>query len=164
MILRPATICGYATRLRLDLVVNILTINALVNKKIKVFGGTNLRPNINIKDVIRVYDLLLTAPSEKVNHQIFNAGYQNLSVTEIAKIVHKICGDDVSFETIPTDDNRSYHINSDKIKEILGFTPNFTVEEAVKTLKEAFEKGMLKDPLNNPMYHNIKRMNEIGLK
>lgn len=166
--IRPATVCGYAPRLRLDLVVNILTINALINRKIKIFGGSQLRPNLNIKDMIRAYELLLTAPSEKVNHQTFNAGYQNLTVNEIAmlakKIVEKALGEKVELEIVPTNDNRSYHINSDKIRKVLGFAPQYTVEEAIETLVDAFKKGLLKDPLNNPLYHNIKRMQELKLK
>ncbi len=166
--IRPATVCGYAPRLRLDLVVNILTINALVNRKVKIFGGSQLRPNLNIKDMIRAYELLLTAPWEKLRHQTFNAGYQNLAVNEIAMLVKRIAekgiGLEVSLEVVPTNDNRSYHINSDKIKRVLGFTAKYTVEEAVETLVEAFKKGLLKDPLNNPLYHNIKQMQKLKLK
>jgi nucleoside-diphosphate-sugar epimerase len=164
VIVRPATVCGYAPRLRLDVVVNILTVNALVNKKIKVFGGEQLRPNIHIKDMARVYELLLRAPTDKIYHQTFNAGYQNLTVSEIANLVKKLCGPDISLEIVSTDDNRSYHINSDKIGHILGFQPKFTVEQAVQSLVEAFNKGLIKDGLNNPIYHNIKRMRELGLE
>lgn len=164
VVIRPATICGYAPRLRLDVVVNILTINALVNRKIKIFGGEQLRPNINIKDMVRIYELLLSALSEKINRQIFNAGYQNLTVTEIAKIVQKLCGEDIEMEVVPTDDNRSYHINSDKIKRVLSFTPKFTVEEAIQSLIDSFHKGLIKDGLNNSLYYNIKLMQELNLR
>lgn len=160
---RSATVCGYAPRLRLDVVVNILTINALVNKKIKIFGGTQGRPNINIKDIVRIYELLLEAPKEKIDRQSFNVSYQNLTITEIAKLVKKICGPDITFEYVPSDDQRSYHINSDKIARMLGFKPKFTVEDAIKSIVEAYNKNMIKDGLNNPLYHNIKRMKELGL-
>ncbi len=159
---RSATVCGYAPRLRLDVVVNILTINALINKKIRIFGGKQCRPNINIKDIVRVYELLLEAPKEKINHESFNVGYQNLSVTEIAKLVKKICGPDITFEYVPSNDNRSYNINSDKIVRVLGFKPKFTVEDAINSIVDAYNKGMIKDGLNNPIYHNIKRMKELG--
>ncbi|MBI2664025.1 SDR family oxidoreductase [Candidatus Woesearchaeota archaeon] len=162
VVIRPATVCGYAPRLRLDVVVNILTMNALINRKIRIFGGSQMRPNINIKDMVRVYELLLNAPSEKIKRQTFNAGYQNLTVTEIANIVKKLCGGEM--EVVPTDDNRSYHINSDKIGKMLGFKPEFTVEQAVQSLAEAFRAGKISDGLNNPIYHNIKRMKELGLK
>ena len=164
VIIRPATVCGYAPRLRLDVVVNILTVNALVNKKIKIFGGEQLRPNINIKDMVRAYELLLTSSSKKINHQIFNAGYHNLSVAEIANIVKRLCGNEVEVEVVPTNDKRSYHINSDKIKKVLGFTPQFTVEGAVQSLILAFKEGIIKDGLNNSAYYNIRRMRELKLK
>ena len=165
VIIRPATVCGYSKRLRLDLVVNLLTISALINRKIKVIGGSQLRPNINIKDMVRAYELLLTAPGEKINGQIFNAGYQNLTVTEIANLVKEACNDpDVVIEYVPTNDIRSYHINSDKIKKILGFETNFTVEDAIRDLIDAFNSGLIKDGLNNSLYWNIKRMQEISLR
>jgi len=165
VVLRPATICGYAPRLRLDLVVNILTINALINKKIKIYGGKQLRPNINIKDIVRVYDLLLKSPKNKIHKQIFNAGYQNHSVEELAKIIKKVINDpQITFDYIPTDDIRSYHINSDKIKKELGFEPKYDIEEAVKTLVDAYKEGLIKDGLSNPFYYNIKMMQNINLQ
>jgi len=165
MILRPATVCGYAPRLRLDLVVNILTINALANKKIKIFGGKQLRPNINIKDMVRVYELLLSAPKEKINGEIFNAGYQNYSVEKLAKIIKKVIGDpEIIFEYIPTEDIRSYHINSDKIRKVLGFKPKYTIEDGVKSLVDAYKKGLITDSLNNPLFYNIKMMQKINLQ
>ena len=164
VVLRPATVCGYAPRLRLDLVVNILTIHALVNKKIRVYGGKQLRPNINIKDRVRVYETLLEAPVEKIDGEIFNAGYQNISVEDIATIVNNTINDpSIELEHVPTDDIRSYHINSDKIKKILGFEPKYTIEEAIQTLKIAYEKGLIVDGLNNPLYHNIKLMKNSSL-
>jgi len=165
VVLRPATVCGYARRLRLDLVVNVLTIHALENKKIRVYGGAQLRPNINIKDRVRAYDLLLTAPSEKIDGEIFNAGYQNLSVDEIANVIKDTINDpEITVEHIPTDDIRSYHINSDKIKEVLGFEPKYTIEDAVKSLVDAYNNGLIEDGLNNPLYHNIKTMKNVNLK
>jgi len=165
VVLRPATICGYAPRLRLDLVVNILTINALVNKKIKIIGGSQLRPNINIKDIIQVYKLLLEAPKNKINKETFNAGYQNLSIERIAnRVKNTINEKDIDFEYVPTDDIRSYHINSDKIKQILNFKPRYTIEEGVSTLVDAYKSGIIKDGLNNPQYYNIKMMQQVDLK
>ena len=165
VVLRPATVCGYAPRLRLDLVVNILTIYALINKKIKIFGGKQLRPNINIKDMINVYKLLLSAPKEKINREIFNAGYQNYSVEELAKIITEVIGDPkIISEYIPTDDIRSYHINSDKIRKVLGFEPKYTIQEGVKSIADAYKKGLIVDGLNNPLYYNIKMMQKVNLK
>jgi len=164
-IIRPATVCGYSKRLRLDLVVNLLTINALINKKIRVIGGNRLRPNINIKDMVGAYELLLSAPGKKINGQIFNAGYQNLTVTEIANLVKEVYGHpDLVIEHVPTNDIRSYHINSDKIKRVLGFEAKFTVEDAIKDLIDAFNRGLIKDGLNNSLHWNVKRMQELNLR
>ncbi len=162
---RPATICGYAPRLRLDLSVNTLAINALVNKKIKIFGGSQLRPNLNINDMIRVYELMLTAPTEKINKQAFNVGYQNKSIKELAEIVKETIGDpNIEFEFTKTDDIRSYHINSEKIKNVLGFETKFTIEDAVRSLMDAYKKGLIINGLENPIYYNVQQMKLINLK
>ena len=134
-------------------------------KKIKIFGGPQLRPNINIKDVVRMYELLLAAPSDKINGDIFNAGYQNRTVEELATIIKKVIDDDsITFENVPTDDIRSYHINSDKIHKVLGFKQKYTIEDGVQSLVDAYEKGLIIDGLNNPMYYNIKLMQKVDLK
>ena len=165
VILRPATVCGYAPRLRLDLTVNILTINALINKKIKIFGGKQLRPNINMKDMVRAYELFLEAPAKKINNEIFNVGYQNKTVEEIAKIVKKVIGDDsIALEYVPTDDIRSYHVNSRKAKKVLGFEAKYTIEDAVQSLVDAYNAGRIVDGLNNPLYYNIKLMQKANLQ
>lgn len=162
---RPATICGYAPRLRLDLSVNILTINALINRKIKIFGGSQMRPALNIEDMARFYELLLEAPGEKIHKQAFNVSYQNITINELAKMVKKVIGDkSIEFEATPSNDLRSYHVNTDKMKSVLGFKCRFSIEDAIKSLIEAYNKGLIIDGLNNPLYYNIKRMKEINLK
>src|SRR6185436_11414602 len=111
VIVRPATVCGYAPRLRLDLTVNILTIHALVNHKIKIFGGKQLRPNLHVMDMVRAYQLFLNAPAEKIDREAFNVGFQNRSVEDIAKLVRQTLGDpSIELEYTPSDDNRSYHV------------------------------------------------------
>ncbi len=163
IILRPATICGYAPRMRLDLTVNILTIHALVHRRIRVFGGAQLRPNLHILDMVRAYERLLEAPREAVHGVPFNVGYQNLAVADIARRVQAVLdGAGIATETVPTDDLRSYHINSDRIRERLGFAPRHTVEDAIRGLAEAYRAGRLRDPMTNPLYYNIKRMQELG--
>ena len=163
-IIRPATVCGYARRLRLDLVVNILTINALINRVIRVFGGPQLRPNIETGDMVRAYQVLLEAPREKVHREAFNAGYHNLSLDEIAALVKKTIGDPkMEIRHEPTNDPRSYHVNSDKISRVLGFRAQNGLEVAVRSLVDAFHGGKIKDGLKNPLYHNIKRMQELKL-
>ncbi len=164
VIIRPATVCGYSKRQRLDVIVNILTNLAFHNREISVYGGDQLRPNIHIKDMIRAYEILLTADKKLVNGQIFNAGWENQSVNQITETVKNIVGPDITIVRTKTDDNRSYHISSDKIKNVLNFQTMFTIEDAVKDLKEVFEKKLLIDTLNNDLYFNIKRMKNLDLQ
>lgn len=164
-VLRPATVCGYAPRQRLDLVVNILTNLAYNKGAITVMGGGQLRPNIHIDDMVRAYLHVLAAPEEKIQGETYNVGYHNHSVLEIGQIVEKVVGKKrpTSLSIVPTDDNRSYHVSSKKIADKLGFTPNHSVEDAVQDLVEAFEANKLPAPLENPYYFNIKRMQEVQL-
>ena len=164
VILRPATTCGWSPRMRFDLVVNILTIHALINRRIKVFGGTQYRPNINIDDIIRAYLMLVEADADKVDGEIFNCGYQNMMVIDIAKLVKDRVDKNITIHKESTDDDRSYHIDSRKIREKLGFTPEYTIEDAVDSICEAYWKGKIYDGIYNPYYHNIKMMRRIDLE
>ena len=164
VIIRPATVCGFGPRQRLDVVVNILTNLAYHKRKILVLGGDQLRPNIHIQDMARAYETLLKSDKNLVSGQIFNAGYENQKVIELAEIVKKVIGDDVKLDIEKSNDNRSYHISSGKIKDVLGFYTQKTIEDAVKDLKEAFDKKILNDTLTDEKYFNIKRMNSINLE
>ena len=162
--IRPSTVCGYAKRQRLDLVVNILTNHAFHNREIKVFGGEQLRPNVHIDDMVDSYIAILNADHKKINGQIFNVGFKNQSVNELASDVKQVIGDDVKIINTKSNDNRSYHISSEKIKKILGFEAKHSVKDAVLDLKNAFEKKLLVNTFNNELFFNIKRMNNINLK
>jgi len=162
--IRPATVCGYSPRQRLDVVVNILTNLAFHKREISVFGGQQLRPNIHIADMVDAYIAVLRAPKEKIAGEIFNAGTENQSVLELAQIVRSVMGDDVKLVATPTNDNRSYHISSKKIEDKIGFKPSHTIADAVRDLKVALENQVLKDSLNNNQYFNIKVMQSINLK
>jgi nucleoside-diphosphate-sugar epimerase len=164
VIIRPATVCGYAPRQRLDVIVNILTNHAINTGKIKIFGGDQLRPNIHIQDMVDLYLLLLEVPAEKIAGRIFNAGYENHQVRELADMVRSNVGSDVVLETVPTDDNRSYQISSAKIARELGFTPGHTIDEAVRDLVAAFRAGKLPNSMQDPRYFNIKMMQKIDLQ
>ena len=164
LIIRPATVCGYSIRQRFDLVVNILTNLAVNNKPITVFGGDQLRPNIHIKDMIRVYLAGLTKDSSLINGKIFNAGYDNQKVIELANIVKDNINEKIEIIQTSTNDNRSYHISSSKIKNELGFENKFNIADAVKDIKKAFELKLFKDSLNNELYFNVKMMKKIHLK
>ncbi len=165
VIVRPATVCGYAPRLRLDLAVNILTINAMIKKIITVHGGDQLRPNINIKDMAGAYVALLDAPKEKVHGETFNVGFENLSIMDIAKLVMSTLSDPkVELHVQPTNDPRSYHVNSDKLRRAINFIPKYDILHAINSLVIAHQQGKIIDPLNNPLYYNIKRMQEKRLR
>ncbi len=161
--IRPATVCGFSPRQRLDVVVNILTNLAYHKREITIFGGAQLRPNIHISDMVESYVIVLNAEQENVSGQIYNAGHENQTVQELAEIVKKVIGDDVMLRTMPTDDNRSYHISSEKIRVDLGFTPKFDIEDAVRGLRDAFDRGLIPNSLDDEKYFNIKKMQSIGL-
>ncbi|MBK8477032.1 MAG: SDR family oxidoreductase [Opitutaceae bacterium] len=163
LIIRPATVCGYSPRLRLDLSVNILTNHAINKGKISVFGGSQLRPNFHVRDCAELYVKALAWPTEKIDGGIYNAGYQNLSIRDIAELVRSIIGTNVAIESVPTDDLRSYHISSEKIQRELGYNPRFSIAEAVRDLKAAFDAGRVQEPMTRTVYYNIKRMQEVRL-
>ena len=161
--IRPATVCGYSPRLRLDLTVNILT-NLAVNKGlITVFGGQQKRPNLHIEDMAALYLLLLELPDEKIAGKVFNAGYENHTVAEIAGMVRDTIGPQVNIVTTETNDNRSYHISSGKIKREIGFVPTHSITDAVQDLKNAFDGNLIPDSLTDDRYFNVKQMQKINL-
>lgn len=166
VIVRPATICGFSPRQRLDLTVNILTNHAVNAGKITVFGGAQMRPNLHIRDMVDLYLLLLTAPEAKVAGEIFNAGYQNYTVAETAEIVRGVVARElpnrapVEIVTTPSDDIRSYRVNADKVRRVLGFVPKFTIEDAARDLIRAFRAGRLPDSMTDQRYFNIRLMKD----
>lgn len=166
-VFRPATVCGYAPRQRLDVSVNILTNHAVNNGVIKVFGGSQLRPNLHIQDYCDVVKVFLSAPSDLVADNIFNVGYQNMSILDIAQLVKKVVEElmpekaPIEIVTTPTDDNRSYHINSDKITEVLGFAPQFTVVDAITELVAAFRDGKLPNSMDDEVYYNVRTLKAV---
>src|SRR5215468_11295387 len=167
VIFRPATVCGYSPRQRLDLSVNILTNHAVNAGKITVFGGSQLRPNLHIQDYCDAVQLFLTAPADKVQNEIFNVGYQNLSLMEIAELVRRVIAEEmpdrktVDIVTTPIDDVRSYHINSDKIKRVLGYTPRHTIEDAVRELCQAFLAKKLPNSMEDDRYYNVRLLKRL---
>ncbi|MBI2915543.1 MAG: NAD-dependent epimerase/dehydratase family protein [Elusimicrobia bacterium] len=154
--IRPATVCGYSPKMRLDLTVNILTMHALTKGKITVFGGNQRRPNIHIEDITDYYVRLLEIPAEKIAGKTYNAGYENFTVLEIAQMVREIIGPSIQIEVTPTNDNRSYHISSAKIERELGLKPNKTIKDAVLDIKTARQNGLL--DWENINFYNVKKM------
>ncbi len=162
-ILRPATVCGYAPRQRLDVVVNILTNLAYHQGKIKIMGGDQMRPNIHVDDMVDAYLHVLKQPEEKVKGEIFNVGYHNHTVREIGAIVASLI-EGCQTEIVPTNDNRSYHVSSEKIARKLHFTPSRSIEDAVASLLKAFSQGKLPNALEDKKYYNIRTMKEVQLQ
>jgi nucleoside-diphosphate-sugar epimerase len=168
--IRPATVCGYSPRLRLDLTVNILTMAAVVRGRITVFGGAQKRPNIHIDDVCDLYEMLLDTPADRIAGQTYNAGYQNHTVAEIAEIVREVVAREVpgrervEVVTTPSNDLRSYHISSEKIRRELGFVPKRTIEDAVRDLCRAWTGGRIPEPIDGLAYHNVKAIQAAGLR
>jgi nucleoside-diphosphate-sugar epimerase len=164
LVLRPATVCGWSPRLRLDLTVNILTNHGFHDRVIKVFGGPQLRPNIHIDDMADLYALTLELPDASIDGRILNAGYENHAVEEIAEVVRGVLGPDVEIRKTPTDDLRSYQISSERIRRELGFVPRRTIADAVRDLVSAFEAGEVSSPMDNSRYYNVRRMQECELR
>ena len=170
VIFRPATVCGYAPRQRLDVSVNILTNYAFNKNKITVFGGDQLRPNLHIQDYCEVIELLINAPKQKIQNQIFNVGYQNMSILEIANLVKNVVEKmfpekkPIEINKTHSDDNRSYHINSDKIKNELGFIAKNSIEDAITELCTSFKNGLIPNSFTDDIYFNVERLKKINAK
>jgi nucleoside-diphosphate-sugar epimerase len=166
-IFRPATLCGYAPRQRLDLSVNILTNHAINKNKITVFGGAQMRPNLHVQDYCDAVELLMTAPSAKIQKEIFNVGFQNMSIADLALLVKRVVEQEypgkapIGIETTPSNDNRSYHINSDKVTRVLGFRPSHSIEDAIRDLCVAFREGKLPNSFEDDSYFNVKRLKRL---
>lgn len=166
--IRPATVCGYSPRQRLDLTVNILTNHAVNQGKILVFGGEQMRPNIHIDDMVDLYVLLLQVAPDKIAGKSFNAGYQNQKVGDLAQIVKRVVEQrypkrDLLLEFLPSQDVRSYRITSEKIKRELGFEAKRTIEDAVNDLLDAFEANKLPASMTDEKYYNIKTMQRLQI-
>ena len=167
VIFRPATVCGQSPRQRLDLSVNILTNHAVNAGKITVFGGSQLRPNLHIQDYCDAVQLFLTAPADKIRNETFNVGFQNLSIMQIAELVRRVVAQEmprrgaIDIVTTPTDDIRSYHINSDKVKRVLGYVPRHTIEDAVRELAQAFLAGKIPNSMQDDRYYNVRLLKKL---
>lgn len=154
-IVRPATVCGYSPRMRFDVSVNMLTMQAFCKGKITVFGGAQVRPNIHMDDITDVYLHLLERPELT---GIYNAGFENISILDIAHRVAKHLSVDI--EITPSNDPRSYRVNSDKLLST-GFRPKKTVEDAIQEILLCLKTGVLKD---EDRFHNLKWMQQTCLK
>jgi nucleoside-diphosphate-sugar epimerase len=169
VIFRPATVCGYSPRMRFDLSINILTNLAYNNGVITVFGGKQKRPNIHIEDITDLYVDAIEYPKEKIAGEIFNAGYENHTISQLAEFIKGVVEREfpqkapITIKTTESNDNRSYHVNSDKIARILGWKPKRTIEDAIKDICDAFRRGEFPDSLSNDKYSNVKTIKQLEL-
>ena len=168
VVFRPATVCGYSPRMRFDLSVNILTNFAYNKGYIKIIGGKQLRPNLHILDYCDAVVKLLTARKSKVKNKIFNVGYQNKSIENLAKIVkkkvEKFKKNKIDFLREKSNDKRSYHINSDKIKNELNFKPKRTIEMAINEICLSFKKNNLPNSFKEDNYFNVITLKKKKIK
>jgi nucleoside-diphosphate-sugar epimerase len=170
VIIRPATVCGYSPRMRLDLTVNILTNHAVNNRRITVFGGDQKRPNIHIDDITDLYVELLRMPTHLIAGDTFNAGYENFRVSELAEQVKRVVEREypelapIAIVTTPSDDPRSYHVSSRKIAAKLGWTPKRTIEDAVRDICGALRDGRLPRSMDDDRYFNVRTVKSLALR
>ena len=129
--------------------------------KMTVFGGKQKRPNLHIKDMVECYKLLLTAPEDKIQGETFNVGARNMTIMEIAELVQNAMQGRPTIEVKPIHDERSYQVNSDKILDVLGFVPHYTVSDAVYDLFDAFRTGLIPNPMDDDIYYNVKQMHKV---
>ncbi|MDB4087628.1 SDR family oxidoreductase [Amylibacter sp.] len=148
-VIRPATVCGMSHRMRLDVAVNLLTMQALEKGKITVFGGRQARPNIHIEDITDVYLHFIDYP---MHTGVFNAGFENITILDIANLITKHIP--VEIDVTESNDPRSYRINSEKLLAT-GFKPKKTVEHAVQEIIKSYRSGVLKD---EDQFYNLKWM------
>lgn len=156
---RAATVCGYSPRLRLDLVVHILTSHALDRGQIRVYGGDQMRPNIHVEDISDFYIHLLDCDRDAINGEAFNVSHENFTVMGLAELIQETLDNDVEIEVEPTDDNRSYHLSADKAAEMLDFHPEYTIEDAVRDLQKAYRNGDW-SAHDASIHHNVEWMQE----
>ena len=154
--IRPATVCGISDRMRLDLSVNMLAFQALKRKKITVFGGNQIRPNIHIKDMVNVY--LHFLKKNNLPSGFYNAGFENLKIINIAKKITKKISSSIIVSK--SNDRRSYRLDSTKLVNS-GFTPQYTVDDAIEEIIENYRNGLLKDNKRN---YTVSWMKKIKVK
>ncbi len=156
---RAATVCGWSPRLRLDLTINILTSHAVTNGRIRVFGGSQMRPNIHIEDLTDFYVFLLDAPASVVNGRAYNISRENATVMALAEMIRDEVDPSLPIDVVPSDDLRSYHLSATRVARDLGWAPNHALTEAVSDLKAAFAEGRIPD-VGAARYRNVVLMKQ----
>lgn len=166
---RPATVCGYSRRQRFDVIVNLLTASALENSSITIFGGQQTRPNVHIVDMVEAYTILLAAQAADIQGQVFNFGFENKTVSEIAELVKNRVEKADGSKTInimraEIFDQRSYRVDSSKFSKVFNYAPKFTISDAIDEIVAAYKSGLYEEHLQSPKYHNVKLMTGLNLE
>jgi nucleoside-diphosphate-sugar epimerase len=161
VILRLATVFGLSPRMRFDLLVNTLTLHAVANRKMLVFGGNQWRPNLHVQDAAEAFITGLEAPAERAHRGIFNVGANdnNHTILEVAEMVQRhVPTAEIDIKT-EQGDRRDYRVSFDKIRQVLGFQPRFTVEDGIREIAGALAAGTIRDPFAD-VYHNYKHLKQ----
>ena len=153
--IRPATVCGFSPRMRFDVVVNMFVWQAYSRRKITVLGGDQIRPNIHIDDMVKVYEHFLFGPD--ITSGDYNAGFENISIREIATFINSKFGAEIEY--LPSNDPRSYRQDSTKLIET-GFTPTKTVSDAILELWTRLETKQI---IDDDRWYTVKTMKKLGL-
>jgi nucleoside-diphosphate-sugar epimerase len=160
---RPATLSGFAPRMRLDLTVNILTYYAVCKNFLQVFGGGQFRPNLSVKDMVRFYLMLLETNAEKIGGQTFNLCQENYTVLQIAETIKNVLSEEqMEIRHIPTDDNRSYRLSGERAGRVLSFFPQFDLEDSIKEVASSLRDGRIKAP-ELIRYRNVEWLKNYDL-
>lgn len=159
-VLRPATLCGPSPRLRLDLSVNVLTYKGYFDKDITVFGGSQMRPNLHVQDMVRAYVTVLESDDFISNHKVYNVSTKNYSILELAQLAQKELDNHAKISITPTNDLRSYRLNSEKIRTELNFQTKYDIKDAIKMLIAGFEKGIYHNT-EDDKYRNVKLVKKL---
>ena len=159
VVVRPATLCGRAPRQRFDITVNTMTYEAMMLNKIFLYNAEQERPNLTVQDMVALYLQLLQTPIEHIHGEVFNVTAENYRVSEIAQIVKETVNMPVAIEYIQTQDRRSYRLCGDKLKQVLGFTPHFTIGYAIRELAQALQTGQIPHP-ESAHYRNMQFLQE----
>ena len=153
--IRPATVCGISPRMRFDVSVNLLTLQAIKKKQVTVFGGNQIRPNIHIKDMIRLYEFFL---KKRIPSGFYNAGFENLKIVNLAKKIQKKTN--AKIKVIKSNDPRSYRQDSSKLLR-LGFKPKYSINDAIDELISLNKRKTIRANMSN---YTVKWMKKLKIQ
>lgn len=154
VLLRLGTIFGLSPRMRFDIIINYLTQKAMLEKKISIFGGDQWRPLLHVADAARAFQVAMESPLEKVDKQIFNVGLANLQIKEIGDIIQKNIPEAEVLTLDKFDDKRSYNVSFEKMRTILEFKAERSIENGIREIVEALKSGVISNPADKIYYNH----------